>query len=384
MNKKYNKAFKILKIFEQNKIESFIVGGAVRDYLLKTEPNDIDITTQAYPGKVMKLFNAVPTGLKYGSVTILFEDEKFEVTTYRIEEDYNDYRHPDSVTYTDSILEDVKRRDFTINALLLDVKGNLIDYVDGKSDLDNQIIRAIGNADERFNEDALRILRACYFESKLGFTIDEQTKESMKNNAHLLKKLPSERVYQELVKILYEKHTLKAFQTMVDTNIVDNVDLIKDAVEYFLSISEKPYLDTFWATCFIFNKGHSEYFKFSNKDKNKYNKVLELYLNKTTINNLVLYKYGIDITVLYDKVNYYLKKPSINMKKIQEMYNNLPIKSLADLKISSNKLVALTNKKQGAWLGKLLDELAENVILNKVENSEEDLIKFAKNSKHFK
>lgn len=384
MNKSYKKAFKILNIFKKNNIESFIVGGAVRDFLLKREPQDIDITTSAFPGKVMKLFTAKPTGLKYGSVTILFEDETFEVTTYRIEENYNDYRHPDSVIYTDDVSQDVWRRDFTINALLLAVNGDIVDHVGGKKDLESKIIRAIGNPDERFLEDALRILRACYFESKLDFTIEEQTRASMAKNAHLLGTLPSERITQELIKILYEPETLKAFKTMVETNIIAYLPFVGKAIEYFISIEEKPFVDTFWAVSYCLNQKADTFYNLTNKDKHKYQKVLELYLNKTKINDFTLYTYGLDISILYDKVNYYLKEPSLNKNMILKMYENLPIKSQADLKVSSRKLIELSGKKQGAWLGLLLEELALGVLKKEIQNDESDLLKHAFLSKHFK
>lgn len=383
MNKKYNKAFKIINILKKARYDAYLVGGSVRDYLLGLKPNDFDITTSAKPGQVMRLFTSIPTGIKYGTVTITFEDEMFEVTTFRIEQDYNDFRHPDSVTYTEDILEDVVRRDFTINALLLNSEGKLVDLVNGKEDLDNKIIRAIGNADDRFSEDSLRILRACYFQSKLGFEIEEETLKSMDKNKHLLKHLPVERIYSELTKILYEEHSLMAFKTMADTKLVDSLPFIGPSINHFIKINERPFVDTFWATAYCLNGHGDNYYNIPNKEKHQYNKVLELYLNQSVINDYTLYTYGIDIIVLYDKVNYYLGNKAINKKNIYKMYDQLPIKSLADLKLRSRQLIELTNKKQGAWLGLLQNELVKAVLLKEIENNESDLISFAKKSKHF-
>lgn len=199
--------------------EAYIVGGAVRDYRLRMPINDVDITTNAKPHQVSKIFRTIPTGIKYGTVTVKFKDEQFEVTTYRIDGEYNDNRHPDQITYSETVIEDVKRRDFTINGLLMNEKQEVIDYVDGEQDLKDKIIRTIGDPYKRFEEDALRMLRAFYFQSKLGFQIEKQTRDAIEALRDKLKNVSMERIVNELIKTIQGPHLKKALKSMVTTKV---------------------------------------------------------------------------------------------------------------------------------------------------------------------
>ena len=176
----------VLNIIEMNGYEAFFVGGFVRDYILGVESNDIDITTNALPSQISKLFTVVNTGIKYNSVTIIYEGYSFETTTYRLEGDYKDYRHP-VYEVGKSLLDDLKRRDFTINAMAMDKELNVIDLFGGQEDLKNKIIRTVSEPQRRFSEDALRILRATYFAAKLGFSIELNTLNAMKKCCNLRK-----------------------------------------------------------------------------------------------------------------------------------------------------------------------------------------------------
>ena len=195
---------KFAKVFKDNNYQIFLVGGALRDQLLSRENNDFDFTTDALPEEVIKIFpSVIPVGIEHGTVLVLFEGEQFEVTTFRVEGGYSDNRRPDFVNFVRNIDEDLKRRDFTINAFAYDInKKKLIDNFSGKKDIKNKIIRAIGNPEERFTEDALRMIRACRFASKLNFIIEENTFLAMQKLAHLVQKLSNERVRDELIKIM--------------------------------------------------------------------------------------------------------------------------------------------------------------------------------------
>lgn len=192
------------KVFHTHGYQLFLVGGALRDNLLGGQNTDYDFATDARPEEVMKMFRSVvPVGIAHGTVLVLFEGDEYEVTTFRTESTYSDNRRPDEVTFVPTIDEDLKRRDFTINAFAYDVIHNtFIDNFDGKKDIAEGIIRAIGNPGERFDEDALRMLRACRFACKLNFTIEEATLEAMTERADLIKKISSERVRDELIKIM--------------------------------------------------------------------------------------------------------------------------------------------------------------------------------------
>ncbi len=202
--------------------QCYVVGGAVRNIVLQKDPTDWDLATDATPADLIPLFRAViPTGIKHGTVTILYKGYKFETTTFRIEGPYSDFRHPDHVHYTKELLEDLKRRDFTINAMAIDpMERILIDPYGGKEDVKKRLIRALGDPLERFQEDPLRILRAVRFHAQLAFTIEEKTKEAMKALAHTLRTVSSERIRDEMEKIMASERPSIGFNLMAETGIL--------------------------------------------------------------------------------------------------------------------------------------------------------------------
>lgn len=203
--------------------EAFAVGGCIRDSLLSRVPNDWDITTSAKPEQVKAIFRrSVDTGIKHGTVTVMLGKEGFEVTTYRIDGEYIDGRHPKQVIFTNALEEDLKRRDFTINAMAYNDRDGLVDLFGGQKDLENGLIRAVGDPKERFSEDALRILRAVRFAAQLGYKIDQSTKDAASKLADNLKKISAERIRVELVKLMTSSHPdyLKTAYEMGITSIV--------------------------------------------------------------------------------------------------------------------------------------------------------------------
>jgi tRNA nucleotidyltransferase (CCA-adding enzyme) len=190
--------------FESSGFQCYLVGGAVRDMLLGRRATDFDIATDALPGDVQRLFRRViPTGIRHGTVTVLFEGVRFEVTTFRIDQEYKDGRRPDGVTFTPSIEEDLKRRDFTINAIAYDlVADRLLDPHGGRRDLKAGIIRAIGVPLERFQEDGLRPVRACRFAAQFSFRIEERTFRSIPESLETVRKVSAERIRDEIVRLL--------------------------------------------------------------------------------------------------------------------------------------------------------------------------------------
>ena len=210
---------KIILKLEEAGYEAYAVGGCVRDSLLGRTPDDWDITTSAKPSEVKALFRrTIDTGIKHGTVTIMDGSEGYEVTTYRIDGEYEDGRHPKEVTFTRSLEEDLKRRDFTINAMDYSEKEGLVDLFGGQADLEKKIIRCVGNPVERFSEDALRMMRAVRFAGQLSFTIDEATKEAVRNLSKTLSKVSSERIQIELVKLLVSPNP-DYFEMMYDLGL---------------------------------------------------------------------------------------------------------------------------------------------------------------------
>ena len=202
-----DKARHIVNTIQAAGYEAYVVGGCVRDSLLGREPQDWDITTSARPEQVKALFpRTVDTGLQHGTVTVLQDREGFEVTTYRIDGEYEDSRHPREVAFTRNLEEDLKRRDFTINAMAYNDDKGLVDIFGGTEDIRAGIIRCVGKPAERFGEDALRILRAIRFSAQLGYKIDDETKEGIRELAPTLKNISAERIQTELVKMMVSPH----------------------------------------------------------------------------------------------------------------------------------------------------------------------------------
>lgn len=195
----------LLEKLEAAGFEAFIVGGCVRDLLLGIPPTDYDITTSATPDEMLEVFKenrVIKTGLKHGTLTVIRDNRPFEITTYRIDADYTDNRHPDKVIFTRSLKEDLARRDFTVNAMAYHPKTGLIDEFGGKKDLKNKLIRTVGDADKRFSEDALRIMRGIRFCSVLDFDMEEKTADAIIKNKNLLANVSRERICCELIKLL--------------------------------------------------------------------------------------------------------------------------------------------------------------------------------------
>jgi tRNA nucleotidyltransferase (CCA-adding enzyme) len=214
----------IISTLQKNGFEAYAVGGCIRDSILNKIPKDWDITTSASPKDIINLFNkTVPTGLKHGTVTVLIDKIQYEVTTFRIDGKYTDNRHPDDVVFTTSLYEDLKRRDFTMNALAFNYIDGLIDPFNGKTDILNGVVRCVGTPDLRFREDALRLLRAIRFSCELNFKIDKPTFDSITRNFTLIKKISIERVRDEFSKILLSKTPSSGIRLLNKANLLNSI-----------------------------------------------------------------------------------------------------------------------------------------------------------------
>lgn len=214
-------AKKIINALSEKGFDSYVVGGCVRDFLLGKPVSDTDIATSALPKETEEILNSkhikvVETGIKHGTVTAVIDKTPYEITTFRTDGDYKDSRRPESVEFVRDIKEDLKRRDFTVNAMAYSENAGLIDLFGGREDLENRIIRAVGDPDKRFKEDALRIMRALRFSSVLGFRIEENTKKALFDNRFLLNHIASERIFTELLKLLSGKNVLQVLDEYRD------------------------------------------------------------------------------------------------------------------------------------------------------------------------
>ncbi len=382
----------IASIFSKNNFKLYLVGGAVRDYILKKENHDYDLTSPALPEEVKRMFrHTIDTGIKHGTVTILYKNESYEVTTFRTESDYSDSRHPDKVEFIRSLDEDLKRRDFTINALAVDIStGEIIDKNSGLSDLEKKTIRAIGDAKERFKEDALRMLRACRFSSKLGFTIEDKTKKAILLLHENIKKVSIERVKEELDKTLLSSYPSKglrfAEETMLINEIIPSLTL-SDSIYEALDTSEEKKLPISARYALLFSSLDNnevrrilKVFKSSNKETKEVLLIHSSLFYDITPNmsdkeiRLFIKKYGPALLSPIFEANKILRNNNKELlkveKKILDEVNRRPPLFISDLAINGEDLAPFIKKGplMGACLNYLLDCVIEKPEINNKEN----------------
>lgn len=372
-NKKFNSAINILEKFNEAGYEAYFVGGCVRDYLLNDDFSDIDITTNALPDEVKKIFRkSIDTGIQHGTVTILINGDSFEVTTFRTEDDYIDHRTPEKVEFVSDLKEDLDRRDFTINAMALDSKGKLYDYHCGEKDLRNKIIKTVNNPNERFFEDALRMLRAFRFSSKLGFEIEENTLKAIKNNAELIKFVSIERIVNEFRKLLTGKGNKRSLELLLDSklnNYIPFLDEISEIIDFLYY--------TFCQSLYILSNINDISFEKLKELKlsNKEIKQVKIYekINKDFIGNvpleIILYNYDIEDVAFIASYFKYCDKEDIEKIK-------LPIESFNDIAITSMEIISIIDMPAGPWIKEIIKKLEEDIILSKIDNTRKDILDF--------
>lgn len=388
-------AQKIITILKANGFEAFIVGGAVRDYLLKINDNekDIDITTNAAPQQIELLLRPEKTiqiQINYGSIKITFENYLFEITTYRKEGAYKDYRHPSEIFFTNNIHQDLLRRDFTINALLMDETGKIFDFTtekQGKKDLKQGLIRTIQDPFIKFQEDPLRILRVFYFQSKLSFCIEKNTKKAIIQKNHLLAKISSQRIYEHLEKIITHKNWHHTFKTIIETKthlFLPQLDqsilclsyLHEDQLKH-IQAHQKLKRRIFWSMSLLLNKQILTFFPFTKQKKKSYKNIasLSLYLWENITFNL--FKHGLKNCLLANQINYLLQKEPYEASKMQYIYQHLPIKTINELNFSWKEVLQqLPQKPKGTWIKHTKKQLITKVLKREIPNIKEQLINF--------
>ena len=372
-NKKFNSAINILEKFNEAGYEAYFVGGCVRDYLLNDDFSDIDITTNALPDEVKQIFKkSIDTGIQHGTVTILINGDSFEVTTFRTEDDYIDHRTPEKVEFVSDLKEDLDRRDFTINAMALDSKGKLYDYHCGEKDLRNKIIKTVNNPNERFFEDALRMLRAFRFSSKLGFEIEENTLKAIKNNAELIKFVSIERIVNEFRKLLTGKGNKRSLELLLDSKLNNYIPFL-DEISKIIDFSNYTFCQSLYILSNINDISFEKLkeLKLSNKEI-KQVKIYEK-INKDFISNvpleIILYNYDIKDVAFIASYSKYCDKEDIEKIK-------LPIESFNDIAITSMEIISIIDKPAGPWIKEIIKKLEEDIILSKIDNTRKDILDF--------
>lgn len=387
-----------IDLLESSGFQAVVVGGAVRDYLLGLTPNDYDISTNARPEEIKEVFKnyfTLDTGIKHGTITVFISHQQLEVTTFRREESYDDYRHPSKVFFEDNLQADVLRRDFTINAICYNKQ--LIDLVGGTSDLNNKIIRAIGEADQRFIEDPLRILRAMRFAATLSFTIEDETRQAMFTNIDLLSKISQERINLEFSKLLLG---IKAKEVVEEYHII-----IKKVIPEFIinhNLLALNYLGdnlSLRLVVFFMNNTYNELYqslkalKYSNKiikevlfyhdnyhlsftnDEKELLKMFKKYQYEE-MQNIILLQLGLAKAQKKDEEIELLTTIQTKLKKIYQKYDCFQIQ---DLQISGKDLIRL-GFSEGVTIRLILDKLLDEVLATNLKNNRQELINYTKHN----
>jgi len=354
-------ALKVIEKIEEHGFKAYIVGGFVRDHILGIESNDVDICTNAKPKELVKIFEgAVLPREDYGSVKISSNKCSFEITTFRTEIDYLDYRHPEEIEYVNDLREDLNRRDFTINTICMDKEGNIVDKLGGMEDLKNKIIKTVGNSYDRFHEDALRILRAVRFATKLGFKLDEEVVQGIKENKELLKNISYERRKEELDKIFTCSNASVGIKLLIDLGLDDVLELdnLKD-----IKVTES--LIGIWS---ILNVKEGTY-TFTNNEKELIKRV------KKALDCDILDPYNLYINGLYASSTAGILK-GISREDVSKAYENLVIHSRKELDVTSNEIINVLNIYPGPFMSQIYESLEKSVLYKKIDNSKEQLLNY--------
>lgn len=351
---------KLLKKINSAGFKSYVVGGYVRDLYLNRHSIDVDICTNATPQELKEIFGgAMLPSVNYGSVTVIYNKIRFEITTFRKEMKYENNRLPIKIKYIDSLIDDLKRRDFTINTLCMDENGEIIDLMVVREDLDNKVIKMVGNPRKRLKEDSLRILRAVRFATILNFRIDDSLKKYIKKYGYLLTKLSYHRKQEELEKIFTSGNASYGIELLKELGLIKHLELSN--VDNLVIV---PSLIGIWAQL-----GVEEIYTFSKHDKKIIKGIQEL-LKLDLYDPKVLYKYGLySCSIAAEILN-------ISKKIITKKYNDLVIHSKSDIEISGNDIAQILNKAPGVYIREIFNDLEIAILEKKVQNSFLELQKY--------
>lgn len=355
-------ALKLLKELTSHDYKAYIVGGFVRDYLLGRESQDIDVCTNATPKEIKEVFedSFLPTE-DYGSVIVIKYGIRFEITTFRKEFSYQDHRKPVEIQYIDDLYQDLLRRDFTINAICIDENGEVIDFLGGRDDLDRKLIRTIGDADDRFQEDALRILRAIRFATVLDFQLDASVSSAILEIRHLLSELSYQRKKEELDKIFASGHADKGIDLLLQYHLDKNLELEKlsqventDSVIGIWSVLDADLL-----------------YPFSNNEKEMMADIRKA-MSLNNLDPMALYEYGLYVNSVAGEMK------GLDKKKITESYNALIIHSRSDLDVTSEEIMECLDREPGEYLSDIYEDIEREVLYRRLPNQKQKILSYIK------
>lgn len=384
-------ALPILETIEKAGYEAYFVGGSVRDTMLSKPIHDVDIATSAYPEEIKKIFKrTVDTGIEHGTVMILDHGTGYETTTFRTESTYTDFRRPDEVKFVRSLDEDLKRRDFTVNALALTKDGEVIDLFGGVQDMSAQILRAVGKPEERFHEDALRMMRAVRFAAQLDFKIDDATQKAIAENAPLLANIAVERTNVEFTKLMQGTSASYGLIEMIKSGLVNFMPGLANTDQDLAAYAEllqnaQPTDDNQTWSLLSFELGLSpkdtgEFLKLWKQpnDMIQTAKAVITLMNKLRLGDVSdwdLYQTQDAITTALATIR--LSEVTANVEDLSVRYQALPIKHKKELAINGGELMKSLHLTPGPLFGKILADLEHLVVIGEQVNDKAALLQAA-------
>lgn len=386
----FQKALPLLEKIKAAGFEAYFVGGSVRDVLLGRPIHDVDIASSSYPEETKGIFErTVDIGIEHGTVLVLENGGEYEVTTFRTEDVYVDYRRPSSVSFVRSLEEDLKRRDFTVNAFALDEEAQVIDKFDGLKDLDNRLLRAVGKAEERFNEDALRIMRGLRFAASLDFDIEEATFAAMASHAPLLEKISIERSFIEFDKLLMASHWRKGIEALIATKAYDYLPDFQGSAnqwqgflkhygaDFTFSSSEQAWAAVLLALDHAQPKAFLKKWKTSVQFQKTVEAMVEIYQFRLgrNVTKQDVYQYGGDLLKAVEDLRRGQGLP-VDLERIDQLDQELLIHDKHEIVVNGGLLIKEQGFKPGPQLGQVLKVIEEAIVAGDLANDKEAILAF--------
>ncbi|UYY97106.1 CCA tRNA nucleotidyltransferase [Peribacillus frigoritolerans] len=384
MDRLFLKSVPILELIEEAGYEAYFVGGSVRDYILGRPINDVDIATSATPQEIKRIFpNTADIGIDHGTVLVITDTGTYEITTFRTESEYSDFRRPDAVKFVRSLTEDLQRRDFTMNAIAMDKTGMIIDPFNGKRDLAQKRIITVGNPHERFHEDALRMMRALRFVSQLDFELDQETFDSLKENAQNISEIAVERILVEFEKLAAGSNKIKAFSLLLESGLYQYLPLFSSKKDHLMDLLNLPLHQLnaaeIWSIIMIHTKDQEieealRAWKLPLKTIRNVQRTIKLVKSKEQ-SAIDVFQAGHGITVQAAKVRAALNAGNVSdaEENAHQRYNELIIKQMSDLAVTGTDLLIWHQEKPGPWVKEYLEKILKAVLNEELRNDKEEI-----------
>ncbi|WHX60173.1 CCA tRNA nucleotidyltransferase [Peribacillus frigoritolerans] len=384
MDRLFLKSVPILELIEEAGYEAYFVGGSVRDYILGRPINDVDIASSATPQEIKRIFpNTADIGIDHGTVLVITDTGTYEITTFRTESGYSDFRRPDAVKFVRSLTEDLQRRDFTMNAIAMDKTGKIIDPFNGKRDLAQKRIITVGNPHERFHEDALRMMRALRFVSQLDFELDQETFDSLKENAQNISEIAVERILIEFEKLAAGSNKIKAFSLLLESGLYQYLPLFSSKKDHLMDLLNLPLHQLnaaeIWSIIMIHTKDQEieealRAWKLPLKTIRNVQRTIKLVKSKEP-SAIDVFQAGHGITVQAAKVRAALNAGNVSdaEENAHQRYNELIIKQMSDLAVTGTDLLIWHQEKPGPWVKEYLEKILKAVLNEELRNDKEEI-----------